>query len=122
MANEITISASLAVTKNDDDDDVLSVVAEQFNQSGNPVLRGKVSVATSEQALQIPTGTLGWSCFRNLDYTNYVEIRSATGASNDIIKIPPRGTALFHFGSDVTAPYIIANTSACIVQFLICIA
>ena len=122
MANEITISASLAVTKSDDDDDDLSLIAQRFNQSGSPVLKGKVSVATSEQALVLPTGTLGWSIFRNLDYTNYVEIRSATGASNDIIKIPARGVALFYFGSDVTAPYIVANTAACIVQFLICIA
>lgn len=122
MSNEITVSGSLHVTKDDDDDDSLAVIAQQFNQSGKPTLKGKVSVATSEQALQIPTGTLGWSIFRNLDYTNYVEIRSATGSGNDIIKIPPRGVALFHFGSDVSAPYIIANTNACIVQFLICIA
>ena len=119
MANEITLSASLAITKNDDDDDDLSVVAAQFNQTANTTLKGKVSVATSEQALSLPAGTLGWAIFRNLDYTNYLEIRSATGSSNDIIKIPARGVAMFHFGSDVTAPYAIANTAACILQFLI---
>ena len=65
--------------------------------------------------------SLGWAMFKNLDPTNYLEIRMATGASNDHIRIPPGKTAgPFWFGSDVTAPYAIANTAVCMLEYLIC--
>lgn len=78
------------------------------------------NIGTSEEALKLGEITsLGWFLFRNLDETNYVEIRSATGASNDIIKVPPLGGALFHWGTDVTQPYAIANTAACQCRYLL---
>lgn len=88
--------------------------------AGDEVQHGKILVPATEIA--IPLGlidTLGWALFRNLDATNYVEIRSATGAGNDIIRIPKLRFALFHFGSDVAAPFIIANTAPCLVEYFI---
>jgi hypothetical protein len=43
----------------------------------------------------------------------------ATGASNDHVRLDARGVAFFKFGSDVTAPYVIANTAEVLVKYKI---
>ena len=79
----------------------------------------QVSVPVTEQLIALAglaaAGTLIFG--ENLDDTNYIEIRDATGASNDVIRVGPREPFLFRFGSDVTAPYWIANTAACLVKY-----
>ena len=76
-------------------------------------------VGTSEEALDIDGLTAaGALCImKNTDDTNYVEVRSGTGASNDIIKILAGECQCWRFGSDITAPYIVANQAAVKVQF-----
>ena len=78
-----------------------------------------VSVGTSEQLIALGGVTAAGSLMfgENLDDTNYIEIRYATGASFDVIRVGPREPFLFRFGSDVTAPYWIANTAACLVKY-----
>lgn len=77
----------------------------------------KISVATSEQALDLDGITAAGAMLIgvNRDDTNYVEIRMASGGSNDHVKVLAGEPCVFRFGSDVTAPYIIANSAA--VQF-----
>jgi hypothetical protein len=119
MAAEITVSASLAV---DDGiiDEALAKSGLRFDWAGTKYTKHVQSIGTSEEAIDLgEITTLGWVLAINLDNTNYVELRSATGAGNDIIKLPAKhGLALFHWGSDVSAPFAIANTSACRVAFL----
>lgn len=120
MSQELTINASMVYADSENTSESFSIEDFIGNVTTKRYVKAKVSVGTSEEA--IPLGevtTLGWACFRNRDATNYVEIRSATGSANDIIKIPPGGVALFHFGSDVTAPYWIANTAACQCEYFI---
>lgn len=122
MANELSISASLVYDPADDDGftDSISDVLRTLSTTTNRFVKGRVSVATSEQAIDLGNlATLGWAFFVNLDETNYVEIRSATGASNDIIRLDPLTCALFRFGSDVSAPFMVANTAACLVRYTI---
>ena len=87
--------------------------------SGNTKLGGTVSVATSEEAIPIgevtAAGAFIW--VKNLDDTNYIELRTATGASNDAVKVPAGKEVAFYWGSDVSAPYWIANTAACLVEW-----
>jgi hypothetical protein len=118
MAAEITLSASLAVD-NGVFDESLSRSGWRFDFSGTKVTKHVQSIGTSEEAIDLgEISTLGWILAVNLDNTNYVEIRLGTGASNDCIKLPAKGgLALFHAGSDMTAPYAIANTAACLVEF-----
>jgi hypothetical protein len=77
----------------------------------------KVSVATAEQVLDLDGITAAGAMLIgvNRDTVNYLEIRSGTGAANDIVKVLAGEPCCFRFGSDITAPYIIANTAA--VQF-----
>lgn len=121
MANEIVINANLAYEDSEGTEHpALGVVADQATITTKKFISGKISVGITEEAIPLGEVTsLGWAVFKNLDTTNYVEIRSATGASNDIIKIAAGEAACFRFGSDITAPYIIANTAACQVEYRI---
>lgn len=79
-------------------------------------------IGTVEEALSIaPLTTVAGlvAYFKNLDETNYVEIRGASGAGNDILKLKAGEEFTFRFGSDVATPYAIANTAAVKLKFKI---
>jgi hypothetical protein len=122
MANELTASGSLVF---DDGDTVVSLDVSEFLVTLTTVrfTRVRQQVGTSEEAInlgEVAGASLGWMIAINRDTTNYVELRSATGAGNDVVKLPAgNGFAIFHWGSDVSAPFAIANTAACWVDFLI---
>lgn len=121
MANEFTLSGSIAYDDAEDTDFSIAVTNKLATITTKRYTRGKVSVATTETALDLGTlsAPFGLAMFINRDTTNYVEIRMATGAANDHIRINAGEFALFRFGSDVTAPYAIANTAA--VQLEYCV-
>jgi hypothetical protein len=116
MANELSVTGSITFN---DTDETASVIALNVNMTGTRFTHFRQSVAMSEEALilgELSGATLGWCYIKNLDSTNYVEVRSGTGSSNDIIKIKAGEFALFRWGSDVTAPYAIANTAAVLIE------
>jgi hypothetical protein len=121
MANELEIGVTAKFQKNDGRPFVFDVAGILRSVTGVECVGPmRISVATTEQALQVPTGlTLAGALFvgQNLDYVNYMEIRSATGATNDIIRVGPREVCLFRWGSDITAPYLIANTAAVLFDY-----
>lgn len=120
MANEFKINVDIDYEDSEDSVESLGVTDVRKSISSKKYVRGKINVGTTEEA--IPLGeltSLGRAVFVNRDATNYVEIRSATGAANDVIRVDPLDCAYFRFGSDVTAPYIIANTGACQVEYII---
>lgn len=75
-------------------------------------------VGTSEEAIELGDlgSTPGQIIAINRDATNFVSIRSASGAA-DLIKIRPGSFAIFELAAD--APYIIADTEDCEVEMLI---
>lgn len=87
--------------------------------SGNTRAGTQVSVATSEEVIPLGevTAAGAYMWVKNLDDTNYIELRTATGASNDAIRCPAGKEICFYWGSDVSAPYWIANTAACLVEY-----
>lgn len=119
MSAEITVSVSLAL--NDGVVDVASPPASglRFDFSGTKYTKHAQTIGTSEEAIDLgEITTPGWIVAINRDKTNYVELRLGTGASLDMIKLPAKnGCALFHAGSDMSAPFAIANTAACRVEF-----
>jgi hypothetical protein len=84
-----------------------------------PVEFHEVSVATSEQVLNLGgvTAAKALIVIKNHDTSNYVEVRTATGAGNDAYFVAPGECHAWRFGTDVTAPYIIANSAACKVSY-----
>ena len=120
MANELTLAASLSYADAEDADEILAIAEKFANVSTKKYVKFKQAIGTSEEAIGLGEVTsLGWAFFINRDATNYLEIRSGTGASNDIIKLLAGEFAMFRFGSDVTAPFAIANTAACQLEGMI---
>jgi hypothetical protein len=120
MADEVTLTASLKYDDGDfDEAPELAVAGELFSVTTKKFVKSRMTVTTAE--LAIPLGnltTLGWAAFKNLNATNFVEIRTGTGGTK-MIKIPVGGLVIFYFGSGVTAPFIIADTASCDVAYLI---
>lgn len=120
MANEFTISAAISFVKNNAETISLAQAAKILSQAGvGSIEVPEVSVAITEQAMNVGgLTTLGWCLFKNLDATNFLHIRISTGGSK-FIKVPASSGVLFHFGVDVTAPYLIADTGACLAQYIL---
>jgi len=114
MANEITIKYSFSFTKNGQTMDPSNGLQTlQVDVTGDNSLQHIQSVGTSEEAITLGDITVGGYCFfKNLDATNFVEIRQGTGAS-DLIRLNAGDVALFRISPDATAPYAIADTASC---------
>ncbi|SVA95950.1 uncharacterized protein METZ01_LOCUS148804 [marine metagenome] len=118
MAEEITVSGSLQVTK-DGVTDKLAKVGLSIDMSGGDITHRTQTVGTGEEALgMLDAGTPGLCLIKNLDSTNYVEVRQATGVA-DLIRINAGEFALFRFAADATAPFVIANTGNVIIEYLL---
>lgn len=119
MADEITLTASLAYA----DSESADVLLEKCNVSATAATKKfthvKHNVGTTEEAMILGEVTaLGYCCIVNRDATNFIEVRAASGGTK-IVKVPAGKAAVFHFGSGVTAPYLIADTAACQVEYLL---
>ncbi len=92
----------------------------QFTMTGSSYVQNTVSVGFSaEQALDMGAVTTPhWSFFQNLDDTNYIQLRRATGLAA-FCRLYPGEFALFPLDNAATAPYVIADTAACLLQYLI---
>ena len=116
MANELAISASLAFQKGADSAST-GKSGVKLTVAGTEYIQVIQNVGITEEALILgDCATPGYIFIENLDPTNYVSIRHATGTSN-VIKIVAGGFALFQFES--TSPFVIANTAPVRIRFLL---
>jgi hypothetical protein len=119
VADEFTLNASLAYSDSEGSEEIMSVVDVLRSISTKLFVKHKQNIGITEEALDLGgLASLGWAFFKNLDETNYVELRVATGGSK-IIRIDPLCLAFFRFGSDVTAPFAIANTATVQLEYVI---
>lgn len=119
MADEIAVSVSLKMSRSDIEP-ALSKTGLTFDMTGTEYTELVQTIGITEEALDLgDVGTPGYIIAINLDTTNFVSIRPATGAANTIRLDPNFGVALFKFGSGATAPFAIADTASCRVQFLL---
>lgn len=119
MADELTVAATLTVTKSPSPTVSLSSGSISVTVSGSRHIHNIQNVGTSEEALQIGdlSGVLGWCLMINRDATNYVKVRSGTGAT-DLIRLEAGEPALFRL-DPALAPYVIADTAACDLEYVI---
>jgi len=119
MASEITISTSLEFAKGGVGS-TLSDASLTFDVSGTDYVQGTQNVGTSEEALGLGDAgsgiTPGYCYIKNTDATNFVSIRSGTGAANTI-KLKAGEVALFRF--EATAPFVIADTGSVMIDYLL---
>lgn len=119
MANEITITGKLEYADSESADLSLEVLEKAANVATKKFIHHKQNIGITEEALDLGELTsLGWAIFINRDTTNFVNIKTATSGTI-FAKILAGECAMFRFGSGVTAPFAIADTAACQLEYLI---
>lgn len=119
MANEITITGILKCYNSTQGiDQEMRRENISVDMTGDSYVRHIQTVGTSEEALELgqDIGTPGYVMIRNLDSTNFVSLRRATGEGN-CIKILAGKFALFQWAA--SAPFAIADTSPVRIEVLL---
>lgn len=119
MANELTLSGlTISFTKANVPSTNVVVGTIQPTVSGTQWMDNTQAVGTSEEAILMGDVAAGGYCLiQNMDTTNFVSIRQATGAAN-FIKLLAGEWCVFRLSPDASAPFIIADTGACNVRIL----
>ena len=117
MANEITISVSLAFSKGGVGSS-LSESALQFDVSGTDYFQGTQQVPiTTSAALNKGTITAcGYCLMKNTDSTNFVQVEGTDG-DTATLKLKAGEVALFRFNSNT--PHVVADTAICMIDYLL---
>jgi len=98
--------------------DGMSVTAMLDDMSGSLISKGTILALTSATLVPLNGITAcGYSAWHNTDSTNFVTIRNgSTGA--DLARVRPGKYAFFELIAGA-APYLVADTASCYVQFFI---
>lgn len=116
MANELTLAASLKFVKGGKSVS-FGKSGVQLDVAGSNYTLKTQTIGTSEEAISLgDVATPGYILIYNLDATNFVSVRSGTGAAN-LVKIPAGGMALFNCAA--SAPYAIADTASVSIEYLL---
>lgn len=118
MANEISVAALLSFAKGVLSD-TMQKTTTTFDMTGVPYERRSFSVPTTAGGTALPLGnvtTPGYCFIRNTDPTNFVTIKPAA-AGVDTLKLKAGEFAVFRFAA--AAPALLADTAACVVEFLL---
>lgn len=122
MADELTLTVAFSYEKGTIPTFARTLASDLgITVSGNRFHHNVQNISTSEEALGLGdlSSPFGWFFAVNRDSTNYLEIRSATGSGNDIIRLNAGECCALRLGSDISAPYAIANTAACDLEYVI---
>ncbi len=120
MANEITYSYSIGVSKSNLINS--KSASGSITMNGSHYASGAMNIPTTAGGTAIPLGSVatnGTACFKNLDATNYVEIGvQVTGTFYPLIRLKPGEPAYLRI-SPSAVPYALANTAAVALEYLI---
>jgi len=119
MANELSLSGlTVAFSKSGSPSVNFTAGTVNITVSGAQIADFVQNVGTSEEAISLGDVATGGVWFvQNLDSSNFVELRSGTGAT-DFIRLNAGEWAIFRTSADASAPYAIANTGAVNVRFV----
>lgn len=119
MANEIAVRAQLSFAKGGSSAELDSLLLS-ITMSGVSFMRHKQSVGTAEEALVLGevNPINAYFCAINRDVTNFISIRPASGGTVTAV-IRAGEVVLFRFGGAVAAPYVQADTAACLLDYLL---
>lgn len=120
MASELTVSVSLSgaktwALKN------LQLAGIQPDMAGTKFMQGSQLVPTTAGGTAINLGTLatvGWFLIINRDTTNFVSLYNAVSGTK-FAKLKFGEPCCGRFDPSVTAPAAIADTAACLIEYLI---
>ena len=117
MADEITLDCSLLYEKNGVR--ITPPLGQlSIDVAGNELVHQVQLIGITEEAIYMGSdvGTPGIAVFKNLDPTNFISIRRATGEGN-FLKILPGEHAVLRLVA--AAPFAIADTAACRMEYWI---
>lgn len=119
MADELSITLTATFTKGSKTN-TFTFPATTFDVTGDRYARLVQEVGTSEEALNLGDvgATGGYIIGVNRDATNFVEFRSGTGTT-DVIRANAGEPFCFRISPDSAAPYVIADTLACEIEYLL---
>lgn len=114
MANELTITASLKFDKSTKSAEA-GKAGLQLDVAGGDYIAKTQSVGTSQEALVIgEISTPGYIFIRNLDATNYINVRNGSGGA-DVVKVRAGGVALFELCT--ATPFVIAYNAPVEIEY-----
>lgn len=120
MADELTVSIGFKFQKGAAYAIDLNDGGQTIDVSSSKMVHHVQNIGTSEEPLDVGDLTAGgirWAYFKNLDATNYVTLRTASGASgNFAILLPGESCALRLSGFQ---PYAVANTAAINLEYVL---
>src|SRR3990167_8951403 len=119
MADELTLSGlRIQFTKTGSPSVDFTTGSITPDVAGTQYMDNVQAIGATEEAILMGDVAAGGYCFvQNLDSTNFISLRQATGAAN-FIKLLAGEWAIFRLSADTTAPYAIADTSSCNVRFM----
>ena len=116
MANEITLNASIYASKGNTVIDQI-IAALKVNWTGNRFVHNRQSIGITEEAIDLgDIATGGWFLAINRDGTNFLELRPGTGLT-DFVRLNAGEFCLFRMSGDAAAPFAIADTAACDLEY-----
>ena len=121
MANEVAISEiKLEYEDSDGTTCDLKMAAFEHSVTAKRVYKATQKVGTTQEAIGIgELASLGWAFFINRDATNYIELKVATSGAI-FAKIPPlKSCGPIFMGSGAQAPFAIANTAECKMDYML---
>ncbi len=120
MANEITMSASIAYEDSEGSEYDLAVAELIASVATKKVTKLKQNVGTNEEAINLgDLSSAGYAMFINRDETNIIELRVATGGAKFATLKADGGFAFLYLGAGAQVPYAIATTASCQMDVLI---
>ena len=119
MADEITLSGlTIAFVKTASPSISVTVGSITPDVAGTQYMDNVQNIGVTEEAILLGDVAPGGYWFvQNMDVTNFVQLRQATGAAA-FCKLLAGEWAIFRASVDMTAPFAIADTGACNVRFL----
>lgn len=121
MASEVVLSGGITYGP-----DANSLAADLIvtrlvqTSAGLKLIHAMQSVGITEEAVVLAEVTsIGWAMFINRDATNFIELRVATGGAKFAKLRPSGGFCLCYMGSGAQVPYAIADTAACLMEYLL---
>ena|SRR3990167_7473136 len=119
MADELAVQGGLLYSDSVGAQDSLSVPEVLADVATKTYIKHKQSIGTTEEAINLGEVTSpGWAVFINRDTTNYIELRVATAGAK-FAKLLPGEFCVLRLASGAQAPYAIANSAACMMEYLI---
>ena len=120
MANELSVTTRVVFAKSPlPSIEAGSATAVSITVAGTIYKENIQTVGFAAEELLDRTDitTNGWCYMKNLDATNFVSVRAATGAAN-LIRLNAGESAVFRMTQGIT-PYVIADTAAVKLHYIL---